>query len=167
MKNVLYEKVVQSRYNVSRLLFPFALNVNRFFNTRHGQCFQSCMVAGHCSSMFHLPDNFQEACSSTNQPNQWLYSASAGSSSRALALESSGRGDGSLSGRLRWLRGTVSSLQHCRDWTLESVARNYTACKLASQTDMSCSEWKNILPSSIKGKLVWSIEIYLALFKFI
>ena len=166
MKNVLYEKVVQSRYNVSRLLFPFALNVNRFFNTRHGQCFQSCMVVGCCSSMFHLPDNFQEACSSTNQPNQWLYSASADSSSRALALESSGRGDGSLSGRLRWLRGTVSSLQHCRDWTLESVARNYTACKLASQTDMSCSEWKNILPS-IKGKLVWSIEIYLALFTYL
>ena len=135
-----------------RVYFPFALNVNRFFNTRHGQCFQSCMVVGCCSSMFHLPDNFQEACSSTNQPNQWL--------------ESSDRGDGSPSSRLRWLRGTVSSLQHCRDWTLESVARNYTACKLASQTDMSCSEWKNILPS-IKGKLVWSIEIYLALFKFI
>ena len=83
-----------------RVYFPFALNVNRFFNTRHGQCFQSCMVVGCCSSMFHLPDNFQEACSSTNQPNQWL--------------ESSDRGDGSPSSRLRWLRGTVSSLQHCR-----------------------------------------------------
>ena len=31
---------------------------------------------------------------------------------------------------------------------------------------MSCSEWKNILPS-IKGKLVWSIEIYLALFTYL